>query len=50
MMEFLASSVKEQFLGDWQMALVRSSDQYKALLEFLVQAGGIAPLASLDQI
>lgn len=50
MMEFLASSVKEQFLGDWQMALVRSSDQYKALLEFLVQAGGMAPFASLDQI
>ena len=50
MMDFLASSVKEQFLGDWQMALVRSSDQYKALLEFLVQAGGMAPLASLDQI
>jgi uncharacterized protein (TIGR00730 family) len=50
MMEFLASSVKEQFLGDWQMALVRSSDQYKALLEFLVQAGGMAPFASLEQI
>jgi len=50
MMEFLASSVKEQFLGDWQMTLVRSSDQYKVLLEFLVQAGGMAPLASLDQI
>lgn len=50
MMEFLASSVTEQFLGDWQMTLVRSSDQYKVLLEFLVQAGGMAPLASLDQI
>lgn len=50
MMEFLASSVTEQFLGDWQMTLVRSSDQYKVLLEFLVEAGGIAPLASLDQI
>ena len=50
MMEFLASSVTEQFLGDWQMKLVRSSDQYKVLLEFLVQAGDIAPLASLDQI
>ena len=50
MMEFLASSVTEQFLGDWQMTLVRSSDQYKVLLEFLVQAGDIAPLASLDQI
>ena len=50
MMEFLASSVTEQFLGDWQMTLLRSSDQYKVLLEFLVQAGDIAPLASLDQI
>ena len=50
MMEFLALSVTEQFLGDWQMTLVRSSDQYKVLLEFLVQAGDIAPLASLDQI
>lgn len=50
MMEFLASSVTEQFLGDWQMTLLRSSDQYKVLLEFLVQAGGMAPLASLDQI
>ena len=50
MMEFLASSVTEQFLGDWQMTLVRSSDHYKVLLEFLVQAGGMAPLASLDQI
>ena len=50
MMEFLASSVTERFLGDWQMTLVRSSDQYKVLLEFLVQAGGMAPLASLDQI
>ena len=50
MMEFLASSVTEQFLGDWQMTLVRSSDQYKVLLEFLVQAGGMAPFASLDQI
>lgn len=50
MMEFLASSVTEQFLGDWQMTLVRSSDQYKVLLEFLVEAGGIAPSASLDQI
>jgi uncharacterized protein (TIGR00730 family) len=47
---FLASSVTEQFLGDWQMALVRSSDQYQELLEDLVQAGGMAPAATLDQI
>ncbi len=50
LLDFLASSVTEQFLGDWQMALVRSSDRYEVLLENLVQAGGMAPVASLDQI
>ena len=50
LLEFLASSVIEQFLGDWQMALVHSSDQYELLLEGLVQAGTMAPAASLDQI
>ena len=50
LLDFLASSVTEQFLGDWQMALVRSSDQYQELLEDLVQAGGMAPAATLDQI
>ena len=50
LLDFLASSVTEQFLGDWQMALVRSSDQYQVLLEDLVQAGGMAPAATLDQI
>ena len=50
LLEFLASSVIEQFLGDWQMALVHSSDQYELLLEGLVQAGIMAPAASLDQI
>lgn len=50
LLDFLSSSVNEQFLGDWQMALVRSSNQYKTLLENLVQAGGMAQAASLDQI
>ena len=50
LLDFLASSVIEQFLGDWQMALVHSSDQYELLLEGLVQAGIMAPAASLDQI
>ena len=50
LLNFLASSVTEQFLGDWQMALVRSSDQCKVLLESLVQAGGMAPAACLDQV
>ena len=50
LLDFLASSVTEQFLGDWQMALVRSSDQYQVLLRDLVQAGGMAPAANLDLI
>ena len=50
LLDFLASAVTEQFMGDWQMALVRSSDHYQTLLEDLVQAGGMAPAATLDQI
>ena len=50
LLDFLASSVKEQFMGDWQMALVHSNDQYRVLLESLVQTGGMAPAACLDQI
>jgi uncharacterized protein (TIGR00730 family) len=50
LLDFLASSVTEQFLGDWQMALVRSSDQYQVLLQDLVQAGGMAPATNLDLI
>jgi hypothetical protein len=50
LLDFLASSVNEQFMGDWQMALVHSNDQYRVLLESLVQTGGMAPAACLDQI
>ncbi len=50
LLNFLASSVTEQFLGDWQMALVHSSDQCNVLLESLVQSGGMAPASCLDQI
>jgi uncharacterized protein (TIGR00730 family) len=50
LLDFLALSLTEEFLGDWQMTLVRSSNQYRGLLESLVQAGGTAPAASLDLI
>lgn len=50
LLEFLASSVTEQFMGEWQMALVSSSDQHQVLLENLVQTGGMVPAACLDQI
>ena len=50
LLDFLSSSVTEEFLGGWQMALVRSSDQYGVLLENLVQDGGMKPVACLDQI
>jgi uncharacterized protein (TIGR00730 family) len=50
MMDFLATSVKQGFLGDWQMGLVQVSDQAPVLLQDLVQAAGFAPATRLDQI
>ncbi|APW42407.1 TIGR00730 family Rossman fold protein [Rhodoferax saidenbachensis] len=50
MMDFLATSVKQGFLGDWQMGLVQVSDQVPTLLQDLVQAAGFAPATRLDQI
>ena len=50
LLEFLQGSIEQQFLGAWQMDLVRSSADPVALLEELVQAAGMAPSARLDQI
>lgn len=38
---FLASSVGEQFMGDWQMQLVQVDDDAQRLLRHLVQAAGM---------
>lgn len=47
---FLDQSVKQQFLGDWQMDLIRSGTDPASLLRELVQAAGISPAARLNQI
>ncbi len=50
LLAFLATSVQQQFLGDWQMDLTRSSADPASLLQELVQAGGMAPAPLLDVI
>ena len=48
---FLASSVKQGFMSDWQMELIRTDSDAERLLEALVQASGMtAPTVRLDQI
>jgi len=48
---FLASSVKQGFMSDWQMELIRTDSDAERLLEALVQAAGMtAPTVRLDQI
>ncbi|OUM02800.1 TIGR00730 family Rossman fold protein [Variovorax sp. JS1663] len=40
---FLAQSVREGFMGDWQMGLIRSGDEVEPLLESLVEEAGRHP-------
>ncbi len=40
---FLAHSVREGFMGDWQMGLVRSGTEHAALLTALLQEAGRHP-------
>ena len=48
---FLASTVKQGFMSDWQMELIRTGSDAELLLEALVQAAGMtAPTGRLDQI
>jgi uncharacterized protein (TIGR00730 family) len=50
MLTFLNTAVEEQFLGDWQMALIRTSNDAIELLKDLVQAAGMVPAPRLDAI
>jgi uncharacterized protein (TIGR00730 family) len=48
---FLTSAVKQGFMSDWQMELIRTDSNAEPLLEALVQAAGMtAPTVRLDQI
>lgn len=50
LLEFLVTSVEQQFLSDWQMGLVRAGTSPSVLLAELVQAAGMSHAARLDCI
>lgn len=50
LLDFLETSVEQQFMGPWQMDLLRSGPDPLPLLQELVQAAGMSPAPSLDQI
>ncbi|MGS5086972.1 LOG family protein [Hydrogenophaga sp. A37] len=50
LMVFLRASVQQQFMGDWQMELIRVDADAARLLPDLVQAAGLSPAARVDAI
>jgi uncharacterized protein (TIGR00730 family) len=50
LLQFLNTSVEKQFLGDWQLDLVRATDNAESLLQDLVQNAGLVHTTRFDQI
>ncbi len=50
LLEFLESTVQQQFLGDWQMKLIRTGTDALQLLPELVQAAGLSAAPRLADI
>jgi uncharacterized protein (TIGR00730 family) len=50
LLAFLQHSVARQFMGDWQMGLIRANDTPDFLLRELVQSAGLSHTSELDQI
>jgi uncharacterized protein (TIGR00730 family) len=50
LLAFLATTIEQQFLSDWQMGLVQTDTDPQALLRRLVQDSGLSPAPQLDQI
>ena len=50
LLQFAQHSVKQGFLSDWQMALIRSGTEPTALLQELVQAAGFSPAPDLTSL
>ena len=50
LLAFLRQTVESQFMGDWQMGLLRTSDAPAPLLRELVQASGLSHPSLLNQI
>jgi len=47
---FIKTSVEQQFMGPWQMDLVRIDAEWQRLLPALVQDGGVTPADRLEKI
>lgn len=50
LLQFLAQSVAQQFMGPWQMELMVSGSNASDLLPALVQAGGVTAADRLDAV
>lgn len=50
LMTFLRTGVEQQFMGNWQMELIRVGDDAATLLPDLVQAAGLSPAARIEAI
>ncbi|UJW82455.1 TIGR00730 family Rossman fold protein [Hydrogenophaga sp. SL48] len=50
LLAFLHTGVQQQFMGDWQMNLIRVDADAARLLPDLVQAAGFSPAARVDAI
>lgn len=47
---FMQTGVDQQFMGPWQMELIRVGTDWQQLLPELVQAGGVTPADRLDRV
>ncbi len=50
LLRFMQTSVDQQFMGPWQMELIRVGSDWQQLLQELVQAGGVTPADQLDKV
>lgn len=50
LLQFLQHTVEQQFMGSWQMDLVRVDSEAIRLLPDLVQAAGLSPVTRLEAI
>lgn len=50
LMSFLRSTVEQEFMGGWQMDLIRVDSDVHRLMQELVQAAGFSPEPRLDEI
>ncbi len=50
LLTFLRSTVRQEFMGEWQMDLIRVDSEAHRLLPELIQAAGFSPAPRLDEV